>query len=150
MCRECCEHFPRHRLQRKPIASDPSMHHGTCVTHACMSGSLSRGGGKNVPGIPGSCDTRNFTYLARGPLRVVHSIVCLKMIHHPRYTRNDQSGSKLTFSAPSPLTLPRSLSNIWSDIIIATGYFMISYYIQLPSSDTDVINASVTNKTCTA
>ena len=61
--------FPRHRLQRKPRSSDPGMHHGTCVTHVpwCMSGSLNRGCGENVPGIPGACATRNFTYLARGP-----------------------------------------------------------------------------------
>ena len=25
--------FPRHWLQRKPLVSDPGMHHGTCVTH---------------------------------------------------------------------------------------------------------------------
>ena len=25
--------FPRRRFQRKPLVSDPSMHHGTCVTH---------------------------------------------------------------------------------------------------------------------
>ena len=31
--RECRERFPRHRLQRKPLLSDPGMHHGTCVTH---------------------------------------------------------------------------------------------------------------------
>ena len=61
--------FRRHRLQRKPLVSDPGMHHGTCVTHVswCMSGSLSRGGGQNVPGIPGACVTHNFTYLVRGP-----------------------------------------------------------------------------------
>ena len=58
--------FSRHRLQRKPLVSDPGMHHGTCVTHVpwCMSGSLTRGGGENVPG---ACATLNFTYLARGP-----------------------------------------------------------------------------------
>ena len=30
---------PRHRLQRKPLVSDPGMHHGTWVTHVpwCMS-----------------------------------------------------------------------------------------------------------------
>ena len=28
---ECREHFSHHRLQRKPLVSDPSMHHGTCV-----------------------------------------------------------------------------------------------------------------------
>ena len=49
--------FPNGRLQRKPLASDPDMHHGTCVTHVprCMSGSLTRGGGENVPGISGAC-----------------------------------------------------------------------------------------------
>ena len=49
--------FPTHRLQRKPLVSDPGMHHGTCVTHVpwCMSGSLTCGGGENVPGIPGAC-----------------------------------------------------------------------------------------------
>ena len=42
--------FPHHRLQRKPLVSDPGMHHGTCVTHVpwCMSGSLTRGGRENV------------------------------------------------------------------------------------------------------
>ena len=45
------------------------MHHGTCVTHVswCMSGSLTHDGWENVPGIPGACAARNFTYLARGP-----------------------------------------------------------------------------------
>ena len=40
MRRECRERFPRHRLQRKPLVSDPDLHHGTCVTHVpwCMSG----------------------------------------------------------------------------------------------------------------
>ena len=53
----------------KETASYPGMHHGTCATNVpwCMSGSLTRGGGENVPGIPGACATRNFTYLARSP-----------------------------------------------------------------------------------
>ena len=64
--------FPYHRLQRKPLVSDIGIHHGTCVTHVtwCMSGSLTRGGRENVPGIPGipgASATRNFTYLVRGP-----------------------------------------------------------------------------------
>ena len=69
MYRECRERFPCHRLQRKPLVSDPGMHHGMCVTHVlwCMSGSLNRGGGENVPDIPGASATHNFTYLARGP-----------------------------------------------------------------------------------
>ena len=63
------ERFPCHRLQRKPLYSDPGMHHGTCVTHVpwCMSGSLTRGCGEYVTGIRGACATRHFTYLARNP-----------------------------------------------------------------------------------
>ena len=49
-----------HRLLRKPLVSDPGMHH----VPWCMSESLTRGGGENVPG---ACATRNFTCLARGP-----------------------------------------------------------------------------------
>ena len=61
--------FPTTDFKGKPLVSDPDMHHGTCVTHVprCMSWSLTRGGGENVPGIPGACVTRNFAYLARGP-----------------------------------------------------------------------------------
>ena len=68
--------FPRHWFQRKLLVSDPGMHHGTCVTHVpwCMSGSLTRGGGENVPGIPGACATRNFAYLARGLWGVFHEL----------------------------------------------------------------------------
>ena len=49
--------FPCGRLQTKPLNSDLGMHHGTYVTHVswCMPGSLTRGGGENVPGIPGAC-----------------------------------------------------------------------------------------------
>ena len=49
--------FPCRRLQRKPLVSDPGMHHGTCVTHVpwFMSGPLTRGDGEIVPGIPGAC-----------------------------------------------------------------------------------------------
>ena len=58
MRREFRERFPRHRLQRKPLVSDPGMHHSSCVTHVpwWMSGSVT------VPGIPGAYATRNFTY----------------------------------------------------------------------------------------
>ena len=47
----------RHRLQRKPPVNDLGNYQGTCVTHVpwCMSGSLTRGVGGNVPGIPGAC-----------------------------------------------------------------------------------------------
>ena len=56
--------FSRHRLQRKPLAYDPCLHH-PCAWRTCRV--ACRSGRKNVPGIPGTCATRNFTYLARGP-----------------------------------------------------------------------------------
>ena len=60
------EIFPRHRGLAIP----------TCITarawrtcrDACRDRQLVVGGGENVPGIPGACTTRNFTYLIRGPL----------------------------------------------------------------------------------
>ena len=66
------ERFSRRRLQSKPLISDPGVHHGTCLMHVpwCMSGSLTRGGGENLPGIPGACAIRNFAYLVRGPWRI--------------------------------------------------------------------------------
>ena len=58
------------------------MHHGMCVTHVpwCMSGSLTRGGGEYVPGIPGACATCNFAYLVRGPWWIVYKYTCDSII----------------------------------------------------------------------
>ena len=53
MGRESLGRFPRHRLQRNLLVS--------------MSRSLTRGGGENVPSIPGACAARKFMYLARDP-----------------------------------------------------------------------------------
>ena len=47
---------------REPLVSDPGMH-----VPWCMSGSLTRGCGETVPGIPGACATLNFSYLTRDP-----------------------------------------------------------------------------------
>ena len=69
MHHECRERFPRHRLKRKPLVSDPGMHHDTCVMHVpwCMSGSLTSGGGENFPGTPGASPFPIFSYLVYGP-----------------------------------------------------------------------------------
>ena len=69
--------FSGHRLRRKPLVSDPGMHHGTCVTYVpwCLSGSLTRGGRENVSSNPDACATRSFTYLVRGPC--VSMSVCM-------------------------------------------------------------------------
>ena len=67
--------FPRRRLQRKPLFSDPGMHRGTCGTHVpwCMSGSLAPGGRENVTGIPGACAPAFFRIWqeAHGVTRIV-------------------------------------------------------------------------------
>ena len=54
----------------KETVSDPDMHHGTCATHVprCMLGSLTHGGGENIPGIPGACAARSYAYLVGGPI----------------------------------------------------------------------------------
>ena len=46
--------LPRRRFQRKPLVSNPGIHHGTCVTHVpwCMSGSLTCGDGETFPAFP--------------------------------------------------------------------------------------------------
>ena len=69
---ECRERFSRHRLQRKPLVSNPGMPYGTCMTHVpwCLLGLLSRYSGKNVSGIPGACTARNYTYFTRDPWRI--------------------------------------------------------------------------------
>ena len=81
----------RQRIQRKPLVSDPGTHHGTWVTHVpwCTPGLLTRGGGENVPDIPGACAIHNFTYLVRGPWWLMrHRIAqqkeacCLPMGNH--------------------------------------------------------------------
>ena len=79
--RECRERFPCHRLQRKPPVGDHGMHHGTCVTHMpwFMSGSLTRGGGENVSGIPSAC-AHNFAYLVRGPWWWRHNMETLSAL----------------------------------------------------------------------
>ena len=46
----------------------------------CTSGSLNRGGGENVPGIPSACATRNFTYLIRGPCNAYGPVQWAMMI----------------------------------------------------------------------
>ena len=71
--------FPRRRFQRKPLLSDPGMHHGTCVTHVswCMSGSLTRGDGENVPGIPGAC--------APAILRIWQEAHCWDEVYRPHW-----------------------------------------------------------------
>ena len=69
--------FPRRRFQRKPLVSDPGMHHGTCVTHVpwCMSGSLTCGDGEYIPGIPGAPAISRIWQEAHCPTKVMKQII---------------------------------------------------------------------------
>ena len=83
--------------------SDPDMHHGTCVTHVlpwCMPGSLTDGfhwsrWRENVPGIPGACETCNFTSLARDPCNdpIIHLLYDCN--HAFMWTKYYESAHKL-------------------------------------------------------
>ena len=97
--RECPEHFSHNRLKMKPLVSDPGMHHGTCVTHVpwCMSGTLTRCGGENVPGIPGACTTPNIAYLVRGSCmeRKIHNRVYVMDVKVNHTSPPTRPGSQL-------------------------------------------------------
>ena len=69
MRRECRERFPRQRLHKKPLISDPDMHQGTPITHVpwCMPGSLTRGGGETFPAFLAHAQPV-IRYLVRVPL----------------------------------------------------------------------------------
>ena len=96
-------------LQRKPVVSDPGMYNGTCVTRVplCMSGSLTRGGGENVPGIPSACATRKFTYLQAGKRPIAPSSDLTK---HRR----------LSIRHPKIFFRPGNHTNVSNDVIIAS------------------------------
>ena len=73
------EHFPHHRLQRKPLVSDPSMHHGTCITMHVGIANPRRGKRSSIPS--------NFRYLARGPWCCNNACQVMKNIHQPSHCR---------------------------------------------------------------
>ena len=124
MRRECRERFPHHWLQRKTLVSDPGMHHGTCVTHVpwCMPGSLTRGGGENVPGIPGVCATCNFKYLVRGPYHKIRLNTIL-FNHH--------LGLDGHYICKHPF---QDIENTWSHLVCLTRDSLV-VSIQIPCQD---------------
>ena len=89
MGQEYRERFPRHRLQRNLLVSNPGMHHGTCVTPVswCMSRSATRCGGENVPGITSASATRKFMYFAKG-LWCMRRVLQQHWPYHSMYYRD--------------------------------------------------------------
>ena len=71
----------------KPLISNPDMHHDTCITHVswCTWGSLIHDDRKNVPGIPGACATRIYSYLARGPWPLTTTTWVTRRLQCPFY-----------------------------------------------------------------
>ena len=49
---------------KKPTGFLSDIGHANAVMHVAIA---NPGGGENFPGIPGAFETRNLTYLARGP-----------------------------------------------------------------------------------
>ena len=73
--------FSPPRLHRKPLVSDPGMHHGTCVSHVpwCMSGLLTRYGGKKT--------------FPAFPTHAQHAIVCIWQEGHGGRNRGSRNCS---------------------------------------------------------
>ena len=73
---KCRERFPRHRGLTIPTyitARASRTCRDACRDHR-EAVSFEVGGGENVPGNPGSCAIRNFTYLVRGPWYLFHYV----------------------------------------------------------------------------
>ena len=121
-----------------PRGSDPDMHHGTCVTHVpwCMPGSLTSGiifsrCREKVPGIPGACTTRNFTYLVRSPWTLIPSPWhCMPSQFHSTVLLGFKLYS-LCFKASS---VPRNEYNIFirrSTAVMSTYVKMVTVWWEL-------------------
>ena len=135
--------FTSHRLQMKPLVSDPNMHPGTCMTHVprCMSGSLTHGGRENVSGILGACPTRNFTYLPKAhgmadDVLVIPHVArpIAKVVFNVQDTRAIvfyEEGFQLSepFQSQSILEIAKTLLYLRKYIICAIGSLAISNYI---------------------
>ena len=136
MRRECRERFPYHQLQRKPLVSNPGMHHGTCVTCVpwCMSGFLNRSDREYVPGIRGACATRNFiTYLARGWCHVnsggrssCHNYLILKETPTGEWPRTLALSTKLLLSiVMSPQSNPHFIDGMMKCVHFITKFCLL-------------------------
>ena len=115
------------------------MHHGTCVTHVpwCMSGTLTRGGGKHVPGIPGACATDNFAYLARGPCSSSHRKEDIVM----RYLLKAGFGDKNTSLIVS--RLPLSGQTWWSHFVLYTKIELTILFLLLHVQSLSLSNTTL-------
>ena len=102
-------------LQRKSLVSDPGMHHGTCVTHVpwCMSGSLTRCGRENVPGIPGACAPAilRIWQEAHGTAAIIRFLRC--------------QGSNQTTAEPSRYSISQEICTRFCCALLCCGYAIV-------------------------
>ena len=112
MHRECRERVSRHRLQRKPLVSNPGMNNGACVTHMHIGIANPRWRG-NVPGIPGACVTRNFAYLVRGPCNDCYQTAGLmtRQINKGRDGKHSAALKRLHFAVDKNKSFMNILNN---------------------------------------
>ena len=120
MRRECRERFLRHRLH----------------VPWCMSGSLNRGGEENVPGIPGACATRNFTYLARGPWR--HRQVTRYLCLEDMFTARARWASALITSSTHGVQL-NNHSHDSRSAVFCCGLVRVDFTCIVQSYTTDML-----------
>ena len=88
----------------------------------CMSGSLTRGGGENVPDIPGARATHNIAYLVRGPLVGFHPHVMQMELAMGRPPHGDESSDwklvKHIINDPPPQLPTDTFSGEFEDFIV--------------------------------
>ena len=139
---ECQEHFPRHQLQRKPLVSDPGMHHDTCIMHVpwCMSGSLTHSDRENVSGIPGACAAHNFTYLARGPC-----VICQMKENWARWMQVTMAVLHCSSAAEMSVKIQSDWKTRFSmsDFIFSSGSFYLYGLTLIPPWISNYINYKV-------
>ena len=115
---ECRERFLRHRLQSKPLVSQPGMHHDTHVTDVpwCMPGSLAHCGGKTFPTFPAHAQPTNVTCLAKGPCSSLpvesHHLFCYQLPRFKRWTFRQWKSVTVQISLGCS---PRAVQYTWSN-----------------------------------
>ena len=99
-----------------------------------MSGSLFSGGGENIPGIPGACTTRNFTYVARSPLTCTQHAYDYTL-HSSPYVTNEEIIPHYAMSMPIAGTQwgdnpPGRLFNKCTNENYHYNYYRFKYFLK--------------------
>ena len=135
MRRECRECFPHHRLQRKPLVSDPGMLHGTCVTHVpwCMTGSLTRGSGENVLAFPAHAQPeilRNWQEAHCISIKVACNLLSLPYLQRRLNQTSVEFGTRISNHIPyetvNLITYPCADTSLLAWVKSGTSYYLMT------------------------